>query len=83
MSTKDKPGTLPMNCYSFQPETPEPIDFTRLDTNVLHKEPNVLPRKEHVVLFKKGSFATIKSISGCSVVRFIEHVLLADESARV
>ena len=29
-STKDKPGTLPINCYFTKPSEPQPVDFDNL-----------------------------------------------------
>ena len=83
LSTKDKPGTLPMNCYTFQPDTPAPVDICTLDISLLPQQQTLPHRAEVAVLFKKATFATIKSTSGCSVVRFREAVLLTDEVARV
>lgn len=30
LSTKDKPGTLPLNCYALRPDAPQPLDFSNL-----------------------------------------------------
>ncbi len=30
LSTKDKPGTLPLNCYMLKPDAPQPLDFAKL-----------------------------------------------------
>ena len=30
VSTKDNPGTLPINCYFAKPSEPQPVDFENL-----------------------------------------------------
>ena len=81
LSTKDNPGTLPINCYSFQQSDPEPIDFTCI-THQERVEVSEVPQL-NVNSISKGGFATIKGPLGCSVVRFSNLVYEQDLIATV
>lgn len=55
-STKDNPGTLPINCYTTQPRDPQPVDFQML-ANLGETATDV---DSTPPLFMKGSFVAIK-----------------------
>ena len=56
-STKDNPGTLPINCYIAKPNDPKPVDFSNLSLTVPLEEEYPRPA---TALFKKGAFLVIK-----------------------
>ena len=59
-STKDKPGTLPINCYFTKPSEPQPVDFDNLlgMASASDEEDPVAPSSSN--LFCKDAFVVIK-----------------------
>ena len=59
-STKDKPGTLPINCYFTKPSEPQPVDFDNLLSmaSASDEEDPVAPSSSN--LFCKDAFVVIK-----------------------
>ena len=59
-STKDNPGTLPINCYFTKPSEPQPVDFDNLLSMAFasDKEDPVSPSSSN--LFCKDAFVVIK-----------------------
>lgn len=55
-STKDNPGTQPINCYVENPTQPRPVDFAHLETT----NQQSLADSSVPPLFKKQSFVIIK-----------------------
>ena len=60
-STKDNPGTLPINCYFAKPSEPQPVDFDNLLSmaSASDEEDPVAPSSSN--LFCKDAFVVIKS----------------------
>ena len=59
-STKDNPGTLPINCYFTKPSEPQPVDFDNLLSmaSASDEEDPVAPSSSN--LFCKDAFVVIK-----------------------
>ena len=59
-STKDNPGTLPINCYFAKPYEPQPVDFDNLLSmaSASDEEDPVAPSPSN--LFGKDAFVMIK-----------------------
>ena len=59
-STKDNPGTLPINCYFAKPSEPQPVDFDNLLSmaSASDEEDPVAPSSSN--LFCKDAFVVIK-----------------------
>ena len=58
-STKDKPGTLPLNCYSLKPDAPQLLDFAKLHIAEAEEAHETSSQKEDT-LQKKSCFRVAK-----------------------
>ncbi|CAB4044859.1 Hypothetical predicted protein, partial [Paramuricea clavata] len=58
-STKDNPGTLPINCYAAKPSQPRPVNFLQLEMTA-EQEQQSLQNAQNPLLFMKNCFVVIK-----------------------
>ena len=74
-----------MNCYSFKPGEPEPINFEtiRVEGPATSLPEASVRENNDLILYQKGAYATIKGPLGCSKVKFIKPVCAEDRLAAV
>ena len=68
MTTKDNPGTLPINLYAAESPTVQPLDFTMLSEE---SAAPVLQREAAATLYKLSQFVCVKADSNYSHQLFI------------
>ena len=62
LSTKDKPGTLPLNCYTLKPDAPQPLAFSKMHIAEAEEGPETSSQTEDI-LQKKRCFGVAKRTS--------------------
>lgn len=62
LSTKDKPSTLQLNCYTLRPDAPQPLDFSNLHIAEAEEVPVTSSQTEDI-LHKKRCLGVVKRTS--------------------